>query len=87
MSFDELGYQAYKEAVEPNILAAGGRYVVRGGDAELLEGTLPARRSVILEFPSRQSALDWYRSEDYTEIKKLREVTARATMYVVDTLD
>jgi uncharacterized protein (DUF1330 family) len=55
---DEAGDQTYKQVVEPNILAAGGCYVVRGGDAQLLERTLPAGRSVILEFPSRQSALD-----------------------------
>ena len=48
---DEARHQSYKEAVEPNILAGGGRYVVRGGDTDLLEGTLPAGRSVILEFP------------------------------------
>jgi uncharacterized protein (DUF1330 family) len=81
---DPEGYLAYRERVEPNILAAGGRYVVRGGDVELLEGTLPAERTVILEFPSRPAVLAWYRSDEYCEIKKLREGTARATVYIVD---
>lgn len=83
---DETAYQAYREAVEPDILAAGGRYVVRGGDPELLEGNLPASRTVILEFSSRQAALDWYESPSYREIKKLREHSARASVYIVDTL-
>jgi uncharacterized protein (DUF1330 family) len=38
----------------------------------------------VLEFPTRQAALDWYWSEDYAAIRKLREVAARAILYVVD---
>lgn len=83
---DAQAYEVYKEHVEPNILAAGGSYVVRGGDVDLLEGDLPAQRTVILEFPSREAALTWYRSEEYAEIKRLREGVARASVYVVDRL-
>ena len=84
---DEARYQMYRENAAPNITAAGGKYVVRGGDATLLEGELPASRTVILEFPSRQAALAWYQSEEYAEIKKLREGAAQATVYIVDGLD
>ncbi len=84
---DEAQYQIYKEHVAPNISDAGGKYLVRGGDAKLLEGELPASRTVILEFPSRQAALAWNQSEEYAEIKKLREGAAQATIYVVDGLD
>jgi uncharacterized protein (DUF1330 family) len=48
---------------------------------------LPAGRTVVLEFPTKKAALDWYRSEEYTEIRKLREGAARATLYVVDGVD
>lgn len=84
---DEARYQIYKENAAPNIAAAGGKYVVRGGDTEVLEGQLPATRTVILEFPSRQAALDWYHSEEYVTIKKLREGAAEASIYIVDGLD
>ena len=70
---DPTQYEEYKARVAPNIVAAGGRYVVRGGDATVLEGELPAGRTVVLAFPTRQDALDWYHSEEYTAIKKLRE--------------
>jgi uncharacterized protein (DUF1330 family) len=80
-------YEEYKAQVSPNITAAGGRYLVRGGAAEALEGDLPAGRTVVLEFPTRQAALDWYWSEDYTAIRKLREGAARAILYVVDGVD
>ena len=84
---DEERYEEYKRQVSPNIAAAGGRYVVRGGDATALEGELPAGRTVVLAFPTRQAALDWYRSEEYTEIRKLRDGAAEAILYVVDGID
>jgi uncharacterized protein (DUF1330 family) len=84
---DPRRYEGYKEAVAPNIASAGGRYIVRGGNPEVLEGQPPTRRTVILEFPSRQAALDWYHSDSYQEIRTLREDSARATIYVVDEVE
>jgi uncharacterized protein (DUF1330 family) len=81
---DAKRYDEYKTKGAASILAAGGRYLVRGGDFEVLEGEAPAGRTVVLEFPSMQAALDWYRSDEYTEIRKIREGAARARMYVVE---
>lgn len=81
---DPERYDEYKTKGAASIVAAGGRYVVRGGDVEVLEGEAPAGRTVVLEFPTMQAAVDWYRSDEYTEIRKLREGAARARMYVVD---
>ena len=68
----------------PNLVAAGGRYLVRGGQAEALEGELPGGRTVVVEFPTMQAAEDWYRSEEYSAIRKVREGAARANIYVVE---
>jgi uncharacterized protein (DUF1330 family) len=81
---DPVRYDEYKDKAAASILAAGGRYVVRGGDVEVLEGDAPAGRTVVLEFPTRQAAIDWYRSDEYTEIRKIRDGAAIARMYVVD---
>jgi uncharacterized protein (DUF1330 family) len=81
---DPERYDEYKTKGAASIVAACGRYVVRGGDVEVLEGEAPAGRTVVLEFPTMQAAVDWYRSDEYTEIRKLREGAARARMYVVD---
>jgi uncharacterized protein (DUF1330 family) len=51
---------------------------------DVLEGEPPAGRTVVLEFPTRQAALDWYRSEEYTSIRMLRDGAAQARLYVVD---
>jgi uncharacterized protein (DUF1330 family) len=77
-------YEQYRIAVSPNIKSAGGRYLVRGGNPESLEGDPPSTRLVILEFPSRQAATDWYRSDEYSKIKNLRDGAAQVAMFLVD---
>jgi uncharacterized protein (DUF1330 family) len=81
---DPERYDQYRTKAAESILAAGGRYLVRGGDIEVLEGDPPASRTVVLEFRSREAALAWYRSSEYTEIRKIRDGAALARMYVVD---
>ena len=77
-------YEEYKVVAAAAIAAAGGRYVVRGGDVEVLEGEPPAGRTVVLEFPSMQAALAWYHGDAYAAARTLREGAARARMYAVD---
>ena len=84
---DQARYDEYKVKGAASIIAAGGRYVVRGGDVEVLEGEPPPERTVVLEFPSRQAAIDWYRGAEYTEIRKIRDGAAIARMYVIDGFD
>jgi uncharacterized protein (DUF1330 family) len=84
---DQARYDEYKVKSAASIIAAGGKYVVRGGDVEVLEGEPPSGRTVVLEFPTRQAAIDWYRGDEYTEARKMREGAAIARMYVVDGFD
>jgi uncharacterized protein (DUF1330 family) len=81
---DETRYEDYKAQAGRSVSAAGGKYLVRGGDGEAMEGELPASRTVVLEFPTRAAALAWYEGPEYTEVRKLRAGIARATLYVVD---
>jgi uncharacterized protein (DUF1330 family) len=80
---DPERYEEYKVKAAESIAAAGGRYLVRGGDVEVLEGEAPAGRTVLLEFKTMQAALDWYRGGEYTEIRNIREGAARARMLFV----
>ncbi|MDA8300505.1 MAG: DUF1330 domain-containing protein [Actinomycetota bacterium] len=81
---DAERYEAYKPKAAASVRAAGGRYIVRGGDAEVLEGEAPAGRTVVVEFPDRETARRWYTGQMYTEARKIREGAATARMYVVD---
>ncbi len=84
---DTERYEEYKLQAGPHLIAAGGKYIVRGGDIEVLEGEPPAGRTVVLEFATMQAATDWYHSDGYTEARKLREGAAHGRMYIVDGVD
>ena len=81
---DPERYEEYKTKAAASILAAGGRYLVRGGPVEVLEGEPPAGRTVVLEFPTMEAAVGWYRSDEYTAIREIRKNAARARLYAVE---
>ena len=64
--------EKYRELVPKIVAKYQGKYLVRGGDSEILEGDYFKHRIVLLEFPSRQQANNFYNSEDYAPLKILR---------------
>ncbi|HEX8456809.1 MAG TPA: DUF1330 domain-containing protein [Pyrinomonadaceae bacterium] len=80
---DKDRYEAYKQMVPPSLAAYDGRFIVRGGEVETLEGEWSPTRLVIVEFPSVERAKAWWSSEEYAEAKALRQATARSRMIVV----
>ncbi len=66
-------FAAYREAVPAVIARFGGRYLVRGGPVEVLEGGHDGRRQVVLEFPSMEALHRFWASREYAEVKALRE--------------
>ncbi len=81
---DAGGFEPYRQAVPATIAQYGGRYLVRGGQPETLEGTWQPTRLVVLEFPSLAAAKRWYESEEYQKIKPLRLQHARGDMVLVE---
>ncbi len=69
---DAAGMEPYRNAVEATVKKYGGRFVVRGGKHEVLEGQWRPVRLVVLEFPSLDAAKKWYDSADYGKIKPIR---------------
>ena len=66
------------------IAAYGGRFVVRGGAAETLEGDWKPARLVVLEFDSLERAKEWWSSPEYAPAKALRQKSSRTRMIVVE---
>lgn len=81
---DPVGYEEYKKLAAPTIPQYGGRYVVRGGKWEKLEGDWEPKRLVILEFESVEQAKRWYNSEEYKKARQARAETAVANIVVVE---
>ncbi len=81
---DPAGYEDYKKMVPPSLAAYGGKFAVRGGACETLEGSWQPKRVVVLEFPSVARARQWWTSEEYSAAKALRQRTATTQMIVVE---
>jgi uncharacterized protein (DUF1330 family) len=81
---DPEGFARYREMVPAIIEQFGGRFLVRGGKAQALEGDWEPSRLIIIEFPSVEQARAWWASEEYAEAKALRQRTANTTLTVVE---
>ena len=83
---DSAAYEEYKQKVPATISAYGGRYLVRGGTTETLEGTWSLKRCVILEFPSLSQLKTWWSSPEYRPLRRIRERTARSNLVMIEGL-
>ena len=78
------GFKKYQEAVPATIEKHGGKYMVRGGDVEPMEGEWAPKRMVVLEFPNRTTLKKWYNSADYQNIIKDRTDNSLGNMVFVE---
>ncbi|HET7019236.1 MAG TPA: DUF1330 domain-containing protein [Xanthobacteraceae bacterium] len=83
---DPEGYKAYMTADMVPFGRFGGRFLVRGGRREVVEGNVRAR-TVVLEFPSYRAALDCYQSADYQAAAALRKGKAEFDLFIVEGCD
>lgn len=81
---DEATFSEYRKAVPATLEAFGGKFTVRGGHLDSLEGKWPHPRLVIIEFPSREAAEGWYKSPAYQEIIGLRQRSSVGDLVIVE---
>ena len=62
----------------------GGRFVVRGGEAQLLEGSWDTLRMVVIEFPDTAAARAWWESEEYAPLKEMRRDASDTNIVLVE---
>jgi uncharacterized protein (DUF1330 family) len=83
---DPESYKAYVAGLPEVFRKFGGRYVIRGGRSETMEGKVRSRL-VAIEFKDYETALACYRSPEYAPLKALRERCAVADLVVVEGYD
>jgi len=81
---DAAGFEEYRKRVPATVEKYGGKFLIRGGKFEKLEGDWHPTRVVLLEFPSLEQAKRWYNSEEYREPKALRFKTAKTNLILVE---
>ena len=73
---DPEKFARYREVVPSVVASFGGRYLVRGAQIEVLEGSHDGRRFVLFEFPSMDAIRRFWHSEEYAKVKALRDNAA-----------
>jgi uncharacterized protein (DUF1330 family) len=77
------GFAAYQVPLMPSVGRFGGRFLVRSGAREVVEGAVRGR-TVVIEFPSYDVARECYRSNEYQAAKKLRDGNADVDLVIIE---
>ncbi len=83
---DPVSYEEYRVAATPTVAQYGGKYLVRGGRVETVEGAWKPQRFVILEFPTLERAQAWHASPEYQAIAPIRYRAATSEMIMAEGL-
>ena len=83
---DPAAYEEYRKVVPALVEKYGGKYLVRGGKHEVLEGHWTPARLVVLDFPSMEHARRFYGSEEYRGIQPVRAKNAVSNLVLVEGL-
>ena len=62
----------------------GGKYLIRGGAFEVVEGTWPAERTTVVEFESFDKAKEFYNSLEYGKAKKIRQESTDTDFILIE---
>ncbi len=77
-------YKAYMQLTPDIVKSFGGKFIVRNGDKETLEGKEVEKRVVVLEFPNMEAGRAFYNSDAYQAAKAVREGAAEGTFLLID---
>jgi uncharacterized protein (DUF1330 family) len=83
---DAAKMEEYKKGVGAVVEKFGGRYLVVGGLADVVEGTWHPTFPVLIQFASREQARRWYDSEEYRELKALRLAASKGNAVFLEGL-
>lgn len=78
--------EEYKEKVFPVVTVFGGKYLVASNRIRVVEGSWQPSHLVMIEFPSYEEANRWYDSEEYKELKSLRQSSGNFDGIIVEGL-
>jgi uncharacterized protein (DUF1330 family) len=85
---DPEKYDEYSRAAQETFKGYGEvKYLVRGGEATVLEGDWQPKRFFVIRFEDREKAMAWYNSDAYREAIKLRESSSTSDLFMIDGVD
>ena len=77
-------FQQYPPLSTKAVEKFGGKYLIRGGNFDVVEGEWPAERTTVVEFENFEKAKEFYNSLDYKEAKKVRQESANTDFILIE---
>ena len=81
---DPEAMEEYRRLVPPLVAKFGGKYLVRGGAFEVIEGSWTPARLTMLEFESMERAKAFFDSEEYAPVKQIRLKATNSNVVFVE---
>ncbi len=81
---DPETYEEYRRQVAPTVERYGGRFLVRGGAVHGLEGEWNPKRLVVIEFSDMAGLREWYQSDEYDRLKRIRQRSSTGKVLAVE---
>tara|TARA_Y100000590_G_scaffold59729_1_gene63405 strand:+ start:10446 stop:10733 length:288 start_codon:yes stop_codon:yes gene_type:complete len=81
---DEESYKDYLAKVTDIVHKFGGEYLVRAGKFKTVLGEWNFKRNVVIKFPSYEIAIEWYNSEEYLPVRKIRENNSIGNVIIIE---
>ena len=77
-------YKQYQSLTPDTIAKYGGKFIVRGAEHTILEGTNESGRIVVLQFEDKASAQRWYDSPEYREARDIRQTCSTSNIILIE---
>jgi uncharacterized protein (DUF1330 family) len=84
---DRTEYDKYESQFEEIFLNFDGKLLSVDEEPLVIAGEWEATRSVLIEFPSKESAFAWMQSDDYQAISKHRNAGSTLSSIMVKALE
>ena len=81
---DPTAFEEYRQKVAPLVAKYGGKYLVRGGASEAVEGDWVPNRLVVLEFENMDRLKEFYHGEEYRPVMAIRTKSTVSKVVIVE---
>ena len=81
---NDLPYKEYIKQTSPIVKKFEGKFLVRGGRFKNVLGRWEFARTVIIKFPTYETALKWYNSDEYKPVRKIREKNSEGNVIIIE---
>lgn len=81
---DPKEYETYKSLTPATVEAYDGKFIIRGNHVQVMEGSWNHDRLVMLEFPDKKTAEEWYYSKEYQEARAIRLKASTAKFFIIE---